>query len=425
MNPLRSERIFERQAEVLVRLLEQARTSVQAGHPLDSLLTRFYREHTEFGSRDRRLFSGTVFSFFRWKGWIDIVTPDLKTASVFAHLLDATELHPAMGKLAATCAIAKVALSPMGSMTLEGKARMLGKSTGHLLDSTQLVPPWAIPMLNLPDHRVIEAFQHSPPTWLRVQPEAQASILAALKDLHAEPTPHPVIRSALAVPRGINLRSLPRTLRDQIDIQDLASQVTTLICHPQPGQRWWDACAGSGGKTLHLAALAGASSSILATDLRQTILESLEQKLLKTGIRTVTAAQWDGLNDAPPVGPFDGILLDAPCSGIGTWHRNPDARWRLSEQRLDELTAIQTRLLSVCATQLKTGGVLIYATCTLNPLENNAIVRHFLEITPDFKLDPFINPMTTEPCNGQLQIMPWEDPCNGMFVARLKKIQQV
>ncbi|MEI7879665.1 MAG: RsmB/NOP family class I SAM-dependent RNA methyltransferase [bacterium] len=421
MNPLRSERIYARQTEILISLLEQARTAVQAGQPVDSLLSRFYREHTEYGSRDRRLFSGTVFSFFRWKGWLDVITPDLKTAGVFAHLLDATELHPAMAKLAAACGIAESALSPMGSLTLAEKSQTLGPRTGHSLACSQLVPAWVIPMLSPPDQRSIEAFQNSPPTWLRVRPEDRESILTTLKELNADPMPHPLIRSAVAVARGINLRSLPRGIRDQIEVQDLSSQVTTLICAPQPGQRWWDACAGSGGKTLHLAALAGPSASILATDIRSSVLESLERRLQETGIRTVTATKWDGLNDTPPQGPFDGILLDAPCSGIGTWHRNPDARWRITEERVAELTAIQASLLSTCATRLKPGGVIIYATCTLTPMENGAVISQFLKTDPAFMLDPFINPLNATPCPGKLQIMPWDGPCNGMFIARLKK----
>ncbi|MEI6563964.1 MAG: RsmB/NOP family class I SAM-dependent RNA methyltransferase [bacterium] len=421
MNPLRSERIYERQAEVVIDLLNQALTAVQAGQPLDSLLSRFYRDHSEFGSRDRRLFSGTVFSFFRWKGWLDIIAPELKAASVFSHLLDSTELHPAMAKLAGAAGITDTVLIPMGAMNLAEKAETLRQITGHSLECSQLVPAWALPVLNMPDNRLIAAFQTSPPTWLRVRPEERDAIMTSLRELNAEPTAHPAVLSAIAVTRGINLRALPRAIRDRIDIQDLASQVTTLVCQPQSGQRWWDACAGSGGKTLHLASLAGPSASILATDIRPTILEGLERRLGETGIRTVTTAVWDGLNDSPPEGLFDGILLDAPCSGIGTWHRNPDARWRITEERVAELAAIQSQLLSACARQLKPNGILVYATCTLTPLEDESIIRRFLETTQGFQLDPFINPLNQVSCSGQLQVMPWNGPCNGMFIAKLRK----
>jgi len=408
----------------LLEILAQARLAVGSGQPVDSFLSRFYREHTEFGSRDRRLFSGTLFSYFRWKGWLDLVAPDLRAAAVFAHLLDSTELHPAMAKLAALATISPSSLALMGAMTLEEKAQHLGNSTGHSLKGDQLVPGWALPLLGQSGPNLIHAFQTSHPTWLRVQPEARESILTTLNDLHAEPTPHSLIRSAIAVTRGLNLRSLPRPIREKIDIQDLASQVASLICQPQPGQQWWDACAGSGGKTLHLALLAGASASILATDIRQSVLDSLERRVHETGIHNVTAAKWDGLNDAPPLGPFDGILLDAPCSGIGTWHRNPDARWRITETRLAELTTIQARLLKSCATRLKPGGILIYATCTLTAMENEAIITRFLEAEPGFTLAPFINPLNQTLCPGQLQISPSEGPCNGMFIARMQTLSR-
>ncbi len=422
MNPLRSERIYERQAQVLASLLEQANLTVQAGQPLDTLVSRFYHEHPEFGSRDRRLFSGTLFSYFRWKGWLDIVAPELKSAAVFAHLLEVTEIHPAIAKLAALCRFPDTTLLPLGAMTLEEKARLLGDNTGHRLAINQLIPAWAIPILPTGNPFLVASFQQSPPTWLRLKSGAHPSTLTHLNNLNTTPAVHPVIQSAVAVTRGLNLRSLPRSIREQIEIQDLASQATTLVCNPKPGEYWWDACAGSGGKTLHLAALTGDSAAILATDVRQTILEALKRRLQENGIHSVKLAQWDGMQDVPPQGPFDGILLDAPCSGIGTWHRNPDARWRITEKRVMELADIQSRLLRVCASRLKPGGVLIYATCTMTTVENESVIQHFLETTPDLKLDPFINPLNRITCGGKLQIMPWDGPCNGMFIARLKKI---
>ncbi len=421
MNPSRSERIYDRQAEVLLGLLEHTRSAVQAGQPVDSLLARFYREHPEFGSRDRRLFSGTVFSVFRWKGWLDRITPDPKTNAVLAHLLDAAELHPAIEKLATGSVLAGLSLSPLGSLNLDEKARALATLTGIALDQTQLVPHWVLPLLNQPNKQILEAFQHSPPTWLRVPPEERDTMITALQALQAEPSPHPTIRSAISVSRGINLRALPRSIRDRIEIQDLASQITTLVCDPKPGQHWWDACAGAGGKTLHLAAMAGNSTNILATDIRPTILENLERRLEETGIRTVKSAVWDGAQEPPPQGPFDGILLDAPCSGMGTWHRNPDARWRLKEERIAELNRLQSHLLKSCATQLKPGGILIYATCTLPPLENESVITQFLSTETHYQRVPFINPLDGSPCPGTLLINPWDGPCNGMFIAKMKR----
>lgn len=420
MNPLRSDRIHERQSEVLLTLLTEAIAKVEAGHPLDSFLSQFYRQNSQFGSRDRHLFSGTLFSFFRWKGWLDIITHDVKAAAVLAHLLDTAELHPAITKLAASATLPQSLTAPMGTLTLEEKRSRLAAAGNVALTTAQLVPDWAFTMLSNPTPQLMETFQTPPPTWLRIQPGKTNAVLPAFAALNVNPSPHMLLPSAVAVPRGTNLRSLPGCVRPLVDVQDLASQVATLVCHPGAGQKWWDACAGSGGKTFYLAELAGPSTSILATDIRPTILERLNLRRQEVGIQTITSAVWDGVNHPPPDGPFDGILLDAPCSGMGTWHRNPDARWRLTQERVRELASIQARLLKACATRLNPGGILVYATCTLTSIENEELINQFLKQTPGFRLDPFTNPLDHSPCKGLLPIMPWTGPCNGMFIARMK-----
>lgn len=420
MNPLRSDRIHERQSEVLLALLTEAIAKVEAGYPLDTFLSQFYRQNSQFGSRDRRLLSGALFSFFRWKGWLDRITCDVKSAAVVAYLLDAAELHPAITRLATATPLPESLTTPMGTLTLEEKCSRLAAASNVTLTTTQLVPDWSFTMLGHPSPQLMETFQIPPPTWLRIQPGKANAVLPALAALNIHPSPHKMLPSAVAVPRGTNLRSLPGGVRPLVDVQDLASQVATLVCRPGASQKWWDACAGSGGKTFHLAEIAGPSTSILATDIRPTILKGLNLHLQETGIKTITSAVWDGVNQPPPDGPFDGILLDAPCSGMGTWHRNPDARWRLTQERVRELASIQARLLKACATRLNPGGILVYATCTLTAIENEELIKQFLNQTPGFKLDPFTNPLDHSPCNGLLPIMPWTGPCNGMFIARMK-----
>lgn len=394
---------------------------VAAGKPLDSELSHFYHAHPEFGSRDRRLFSGTLYSCFRWKGWIDRITPSLDTACVLAHLLEASELHPALLLLAERQGMPATKLKPMRPLSIGDKAIALEALTGIRLSLTQLVPDWVVPQLGSEAVTVVAAFQTAPPTWLRTSPEERAALLDALRSLGAEPSPHPVIHSALSVQRGINLRSLPHPIRDRLTIQDLASQVTGLVCDPQPGQGWWDACCGSGGKTFHLADLGGARLSLLATDVRPAILDELTRRLRQHDGSPIHTAVWDGRAQPPPEGSFDGILLDAPCSGTGTWHRNPDARWRLDAARLETLRALQADLLKSCALRLKSGGTLIYATCSVLADENESIVAAFLATTPSFRLLPFSNPLTGIPCNGMLRIDPAASHCNGMFIAKLTR----
>ena len=408
-----------RQADVLTRLLAEAQSWVRDGLPLDSGLSRFYHHHPEFGSRDRRLFSSTVFSYFRWKGWIDRVARDVETACVFAHLLETSALHPAVLKLAAPRGLPASDLRPMGLLPIREKALSLGDITKFTLTLPQLVPDWVLPLLGPDPEPTIESFQKPPPTWLRIRPEARHAVMAELQNSGAEPHKHPSIPSALSVSRGINLRALPRPVRDQIDVQDLASQVTGLVCAPAAGETWWDACCGSGGKTLHLAELGGGTASILATDIRASILDELARRIGPDRGRSIRTALWDGTRRPPPAGPFDGILLDAPCSGTGTWHRNPDARWRLTQDRLLALLELQSRLLRTCSTQVKPGGTLIYATCSVLADENEQLVKRFLAEFPGFGFMPFCNPIDGSPCCGQLRIDPAIHSCNGMYIARL------
>lgn len=421
MDPARAERIAERQALTLMEALGLAREAVAAGMPADSRLAEFHRNHHEFGSRDRRLFSSVIFAYFRWKGWLDLLTDRPNVACVFAHLLEADELHPAMRKLATRANMTEPLPEPLGSLTLTGKAAALERYAGRPFSLAQLVPEWIPPLLGPEQERLIASFQSPPPTWLRTDPVRRAETVRALQEHGERPSPHPVLRSAIAVPRGINLRALPHSTRDRLHIQDLASQAVGLVCDPKPGQKWWDACCGSGGKTIHLAELGGASLRLLASDIRISMLQGLTRRLEETGLRFVETAVWDGTTEPPPGEQFDGILLDAPCSGTGTWHRNPDARQRTSRETVTSLVELQGKLLTTCADRLKPGGVLVYATCSVTTLENEDVIAAFLASNPRFAPAPFTNPLTGEECPGLLRINPWDGPCNGMFIARLQR----
>lgn len=417
MDPTRAERIAERQAAVLKDLLARAQASVGNGLPLDSFLSDFYRRHPEFGSRDRRLFSGTVFAYFRWKGWIDAVTQDIGAACTIAHLLETVDIHPAISKLAAQSSMPFASSLPLGGLPLREKAAALERFCGTTLGLSQLAPSWLVPLIPDPD-QYIEAMQTPPPTWLRVPPTMREQVLTALREQDSQAAPHPTVSSAISTSRGINLRAVRAPLRHCIQVQDLASQITGLVCAPNPGEHWWDACSGSGGKSLHLATLGGPSFSLLATDIRPSILDELARRASEANIRNIETSVWNGATQPPPADSFDGVLLDVPCSGTGTWHRNPDARWRMHESELTRLLSLQFELLKTCATRVKPGGILVYATCSITQAENESMVEQFLAAMPGVSLCPFSTPLNGQTCQGQLRIHPWDGPCNGMFIAK-------
>jgi 16S rRNA (cytosine967-C5)-methyltransferase len=165
------------------------------------------------------------------------------------------------------------------------------------------------------------------------------------------------------------------------EFQDEAAQIAALLCGAAPGMRVLDLAAGAGGKSLALAAIMRNEGEIVAADIRFEALVELERRATRAGatnIRTTKDLQGD----------FDVVLVDAPCSGTGTWRRHPELRWRLTQERIAELMTTQDMLLAQAAAHVKPGGRLVYATCSILPSENEDRVAAFLESHPDFAVVP-------------------------------------
>src|SRR5262249_48202538 len=161
------------------------------------------------------------------------------------------------------------------------------------------------------------------------------------------------------------------------ELQDITSQAVGFICAPQPGQTVWDACAGEGGKTLHLSDLMENKGLIWATDRAEWRLQILKRRAARAGAFNYRAKFWNGSSKLPTKTLFDIVLVDAPCSGIGTWRRNPHARWTTTPNDIRELAQLQTQLLTHVASAVKPGGKLIYSACTLARAETSELVKAF------------------------------------------------
>jgi 16S rRNA (cytosine967-C5)-methyltransferase len=204
-----------------------------------------------------------------------------------------------------------------------------------------------------------------------------------------------------------------------LEIQDLASQAVGLVCDPDPGERWWDACAGAGGKALHLASLMGGKGLVVATDVQARRLKETVRRARRSPFRNITTKEWDGRHVAGKARSFDGVLVDAPCSAIGTWRRNPDARWSLESQAIARLGELQVELLHAASAGVKPGGTLVYSVCTLTPAETTGVVQNFLAAHPGFQLDPFPHPLGDGTTDGTLLIWPQDQDTDAMFIARM------
>jgi 16S rRNA (cytosine967-C5)-methyltransferase len=233
------------------------------------------------------------------------------------------------------------------------------------------------------------------------------------------------------LPQGLRLikgagaiTALPGFTEGWWTVQDASAQMVALILAPQAGETIIDACAAPGGKTTHIAELMQDQGRIYALDQTASRLKKLvatQQRLGLTSIQT-----WVGDSrqfSLPPGEQADRVLVDAPCSGLGTLNHNPDIRWRQAPEKIQQLIPQQQALLARAATWVKSGGCLVYATCTLNASENQAIVQDFLAQHPTWQLEPIIWP---DPANnwadpaGWLQILPHQHQRDGFFIAKLR-----
>ena len=391
-------------AEIAPDMVRHIDDAVAAGQPADSTLANHFQSHREFGSRDRRFLSNLVFSYFRWRGWTRKM--DLRAALILSHRLDATEIHPATAILADSSN-----LQALGELSIDQKAIEVGD-----VCIEDLVPHWLREVLYEPDIRLrkyIEAFQKRPPTWLRLPKGHEQELTGALESESISFHRHEVVPRSLAVCGSPNLQPFGT------EIQDLASQCVGLLCDPKPGETWWDVCAGSGGKSLHLADLMGNKGSVLATDIRDYVLEALRRRAKKAGATCIqTSVRRESHS---PRDNFDGVLVDAPCSGIGTWSRNPDARWRTSVDDVRDRARIQAELLRESAEKVRPGGRLVYAVCTITSPETVEVIDAFLRKRHDFTLETAPHPLHGKKEKGLFWVWPWDGPCDGMFMARMQK----
>ncbi|MBE9242650.1 16S rRNA (cytosine(967)-C(5))-methyltransferase [Synechocystis salina] len=273
-------------------------------------------------------------------------------------------------------------------------------------------------------------FNRNPSLDIRINPlqtsrEAVAQMLESMN----------ITATAMAgLPQGLRLTGktgaitqLPGFAEGLWTVQDASAQWVAQILNPQPGETIFDVCAAPGGKTTHIAELMGDRGQIYAGDRHGWRLQKLavtQQRLGLTSIKT-----WEGdliqPGTKPPMELVDRALLDVPCSGLGTLHRNPDLRWRQNPDTIATLLPLQQSLLTAIVPLVKSGGTLVYSTCTLNPAENEAQIQQFLQDHEDWRPENFtwISPSGDSQAitDGMLTILPHQHQQDGFFIANLKK----
>ena len=360
-----------RAAHVLRRVTEDT--------PADAALRAELAANRRLRPDERRAVTRAVFAYYRWRQWLDLRESRQNQVAAALALQERFDQNPTSIK----------------TETLAERA----------------VPVWLREEF-VPSADYLRQLQREPALWLRTRIGQTAAVSRALgdcappapaaealfpsfgfRDLSPEPkTQNPKPEAALcAALRYTGSRDLFRTEAFKtglFEIQDLASQLVGHACAPQPGETWWDACAGEGGKTLHLADLMRNKGLVWATDRSLRRLTLLQRRAARAQVFNYRSAAWDGSARLPTKTKFDGLLVDAPCSGVGTWQRNPHARWTTTPNDVRELAAIQRTLLEHVAPALKPGGRLLYAVCTLTRSETTDIASAFTAAHPEFEPSP-------------------------------------
>jgi 16S rRNA (cytosine967-C5)-methyltransferase len=378
--------------------------------PLDNTLRSFFRANKKYGSKDRRFIYESLYALFRWYGWLKDELPEstkeeiLEDEAFCLSLLKALawdntfEDHP----------------------VVEYLKESFSFSTAEKGDLHELIPTWAIQELGIEDNTSAEnellfnALQKRPPVWLRLQKDKGKSALRELTELEADPEVHQYLKKAVKLGGSrLNLTQFNGYKKGWFEIQDLASQCLGLLCGPSAGERWWDVCAGGGGKSLQLADLLQGRGQVLATDIRTFKLTEIRKRATRSSLHNIqTASLEDAREDN-----FDGVLIDAPCSCTGVWRRNPELRWLSSHEEVVSVAKTQRQILEESCGTVKVGGRLVYATCSMTRTENEAMVESFLEDHSEFEIEPVLHPLTQKMTSGMVRIDFLPDDCDAMFAA--------
>ncbi len=279
-----------------------------------------------------------------------------------------------------------------------------------------------------PAEAMCQANNTQPPLTARVNRlrTSPAPLLASLREAGCEAEPCRYAPDGVWIQTHPPLDQLPPFLEGKLYIQDEAAMLCAYLLSPHAGDRVLDACAAPGGKATHLAELMDDCGEVVALDRSRKRLRLLEDNCQRLGLRSVRCLAGDAATGQLE-GTFDRILVDAPCSGLGVIRRHPDARWRKGPDLIQAMQAVQTCILEQLAGLLKPDGILVYATCSTEPEENEGVIRPFLERHPDYRLDPAAE-FLPGPARlfmqeeGWFQTRPGPEGLDGFFGARLRRI---
>jgi 16S rRNA (cytosine967-C5)-methyltransferase len=255
----------------------------------------------------------------------------------------------------------------------------------------------------------------------------RASLIEKLRAASFDAMPAPYAPEAIRLRGAAAVDRLPGFAEGLFLVQGEASQLACLLLDPKPTERILDACAAPGGKATHLAEMMQDRGEVIAIDVSARGIEKVKQNIRRLGLKSIRPVHADAAQEltGAPALPYDRILADVPCSGLGTLRSHPEAKWHKTESDIERLSRAQQKILSHIAAYLKPGGVLVYSTCTLTEEENERVVEQFLERGQKFTLESaadFLPESAWRMVRGKYFLaLPHREGTDGFFAARMRK----
>jgi 16S rRNA (cytosine967-C5)-methyltransferase len=413
----------------LFRLATVALADVlQNSGPADAKLSAFFRQHRELGNKQRGFVADAVYGVIRRLSLLSFLADGQDARKlVIAWLLrvqgySVRDLADSLNKQQATWA-EEIKAKDTQQLSLEIQADM---------------PLWLwqtmLQQYSTEQALTIARSMHQPaPLDLRVNTikNSREQVLAtfAQQGINAQATPYSPF--GIRLQQRVAIQKNPLFLRGDIEVQDEGSQLLSVLLAPKRGEMVADFCAGAGGKSLAIGALMKNSGRIYAFDIAEKRLQNLAARLKRSGLSNLHSQLISSEQDSKLKrlhGKFDKVLVDAPCSGLGTLRRNPDLKWRQQPSDLAELNEKQKAILNSAAKLVKNGGYLLYATCSILQQENQQIVAEFLAQHSEFALVPISSVLQQQqialPQEDYLQLLPHLHQTDGFFAALLHKQAQ-
>jgi 16S rRNA (cytosine967-C5)-methyltransferase len=415
----------------LAHAIEAAELCLDFTRPSDVQLSAFFRHYPKLGGRERTFIAEAVYGVLRRLRSLEhLAAGDNKRAPTPRRLVLAwlarfgghnlRELEPLVGK-----------------GDLEWLRGIKGVDLDALPEAQRMdLPDWLHERLTaqygdaLPG--LMEALNAPAPLDLRINPVKtdRDEVMRVLNQEGLDATPTPYSPLGIRLKGKPGLQRHPRFLDGSFEVQDEGSQLLGQLLAPRRGEMVCDFCAGAGGKTLLLGAMMRSSGRLYAFDVSEKRLGKLKPRLARSGLSNVQAQVIANERDSKVkrlAGKFDRVLVDAPCSGLGTLRRNPDLKWRQSPESVTELTVKQAAILDSASRLVKAGGRLVYATCSLLEEENENIVSAFLSAHPEFRLVPAGEVLADQRIDLEmgdtLRLDPVRHGTDGFFAAVLERVQ--